>query len=248
MPGRQGATLKTLVVRLQELCGSGTRRSPGGSCECGAWTSASRSSLLQLPTSAVCHGLKPSCQFALRPFAFALPAIDACRQGEQESGGICYVILMTFACAGILIAILVASAGGVSQCAWCVVQPGLQCSWHIATVHVRHGDARIMLHRYFVAYAFDTTVGVATAILLHSLVLAYCRCQIAERPEEEHRICHVLLDCGNYGEPSLKVSQCQSIVALGLPYLFPDDPASGSGPSHERCSNNLASARMYVPE
>eukprot|EP00884_Botryococcus_braunii_P004807 jgi/Botrbrau1/14327/Bobra.0287s0019.1 len=74
---------------------------------------------------------------------------------------------------GIIIAIIVAKeekSNVVSQCAW-----------------------------YFVAYCFDTTIGVATAIALHWTVVTACRRK--KQMGAPSNIYSVLADCGNYGNP-----------------------------------------------
>jgi hypothetical protein len=54
--------------------------------------------------------------------------------------------------------------------------------------------------RYFVAYSFDTTVGVATAIALHWSIVTHCkRHKQGDRLDAARAI---LADCGNYGELS----------------------------------------------
>lgn len=75
---------------------------------------------------------------------------------------------------GIFIAILASKSGAtrVSQCAW-----------------------------YFIAYSFDTTLGVAAAIGIHTLVVRLCTTRAELFPHIENHWCRCIAECGNYGNP-----------------------------------------------
>ncbi|KAK9916448.1 hypothetical protein WJX75_002720 [Coccomyxa subellipsoidea] len=75
---------------------------------------------------------------------------------------------------GIFIAILASGngTGHVSQCAW-----------------------------YFVAYSFDTTLGVAVAVGIHTLAVRLCSSRAATFPHIEHHWCRCIAECGEYGTP-----------------------------------------------
>lgn len=92
-----------------------------------------------------------------------------------------------------LIAMAASSADAriVSECAWCALQPRQLPTCCSATrTHRSTGCCR-----YFVAFSFDTTLGVALAIGLHSLAVKAAR-QRADRSG----FAACVADCGSYGE------------------------------------------------
>ncbi|CAL8466790.1 g6326 [Coccomyxa elongata] len=75
---------------------------------------------------------------------------------------------------GIFIAILASENGAirVSQCAW-----------------------------YFIAYSFDTTLGVAAAVGIHTLVVRLCSSRASLFAHIENHWCRCIAECGKYGNP-----------------------------------------------
>ena len=55
--------------------------------------------------------------------------------------------------------------------------------------------------RYFVAYAVDTTLGVALAIAIHKGFLRICTALAAAAPHNPTKLWQLIVDCGNYGQP-----------------------------------------------
>ena len=54
--------------------------------------------------------------------------------------------------------------------------------------------------RYFVAYSFDTTLGVALAIGIHMGAVRVCRRWAVASPNKPTTLWKLIADCGNYGE------------------------------------------------
>ena len=53
--------------------------------------------------------------------------------------------------------------------------------------------------RYFVAYSFDTTLGVAATVGIHTLILRLCSSRAALFPHIENHWCRCIAECGKYG-------------------------------------------------
>lgn len=55
--------------------------------------------------------------------------------------------------------------------------------------------------RYFIAYSFDTTLGVALAIAIHTGVIRICTRWAAVAPHDPTNLWKLIAESGNYGEP-----------------------------------------------
>lgn len=55
--------------------------------------------------------------------------------------------------------------------------------------------------RYFVAYVFDTTLGMALAVAIHKGFLRICTALAAAAPHNPTKLWQLIVDCGNYGLP-----------------------------------------------
>lgn len=109
--------------------------------------------------------------------------------------------------AGIFIAILASGNGAtrVSQCAWYVGSQAL-CSEELQCVMLQHTFmgfswclTMLRASRYFIAYSFDTTLGVAAAVGIHTLVVRLCSSRAALFPYIENYWCRCIAECGKYG-------------------------------------------------
>ncbi len=53
--------------------------------------------------------------------------------------------------------------------------------------------------RYFIAYSFDTTLGVAAAVGIHTLVVRLCSSRASLFAHIDNHWCRCIAECGKYG-------------------------------------------------
>jgi hypothetical protein len=68
-----------------------------------------------------------------------------------------------------------------------------------------------------VAYSLDTTLGVATTIVIHTLILRICSSRAQYYQHIERHWCKCIAECGNYGEET--VSNLNCLIQDGLACL-----------------------------
>ena len=63
--------------------------------------------------------------------------------------------------------------------------------------------------RYFIAFAIDTSLGVALAVGLHKLACRLCRQRAAALPASPWAAWYLeVADCGSYGMPHVRLPEC----------------------------------------